>query len=129
MDEDITTFTAVDCPALHSYFDIILFSAKGGRFSWYSKHGADYIGNEVLLIWAPDIVNNFSARNFRHQDFSSSRNLYFDMNIETASQFSQRLLTLPKDVWDNEMQVFSLGSLSDVSTAKQFAYLCVSMAL
>ncbi|KAF9517226.1 hypothetical protein BS47DRAFT_1390018 [Hydnum rufescens UP504] len=105
-DEDITTFTAVDCPALHSYFDIILFSAKGGRFSWHSKDGADYIGNE----------KSSSPR------FLLFRNLYFDMNTETASQFSQRLLTLPKYMWDNEMQVFSLGSLSDVSTAKQFAY-------
>lgn len=127
MKNDITKLSAVDCPALHSYFDIIIFSSKSGRSPWDWKSGGDdYAGDEALLIWTPEIVNNFSDTDCHREDFSSSQDIYFDANTETAAQFSKRLLTLPKSMWDREMQLFSLASLSDESATKRFLDLCVS---
>ncbi|KAF7966382.1 hypothetical protein HWV62_38905 [Athelia sp. TMB] len=62
LPSDLQLVTAVDCPALHNYYDVVIFSTEGKRSLASLLAGGDMDGDEVAVIWAKWLTDYFIRR-------------------------------------------------------------------
>ena len=65
---DMQRVRCIDRPELRSYRDVIVMSVKGEQSLASLLGGGDYDGDDVLVIWDPEIVNPFRNYPFEEVD-------------------------------------------------------------
>ena len=120
-------FVAVERAELRSFLDVVVFSVKGSRSPLSLLGGGDYDGDTVLLIWQPEIVNDFQnateCLGDPPDDFIGTN---FVKEIETVTEFNQRVRNQPTAQKEKQLQRHLLASLAHTAVVGSYSILCVA---
>ena len=88
--------------------------------------GGDYDGDTVLLIWQPEIVDDFQnapeCLGDPPDDFIETN---FVKEIETVTEFNQRVGDQPIEKKETELQRHLLAALAHTAVVGSYSVMCV----
>ncbi|KAF7332082.1 RNA-dependent RNA polymerase [Mycena kentingensis (nom. inval.)] len=118
---DIQRWVAVDHPQFRNMTDVIILSTKGNRRAADFLAGGDYDGDKGLLIWEPEIVNNFRNAPLDFSVEPESVAASFSPQNETVAEFLGRTEPLSAEEKLREKQKYLLSAVRDIAVVGKYS--------
>lgn len=107
---------------LRAYVDLVIFSTKGSRSALSWLGGGDYDGDTVIVLWDPELVNQFTnAVECRGDPPDNFLDTNFNREVRAVDEYTSSLARMTLAQQEDEAKKYLLAGLGGIALVGQYS--------